>query len=214
MGLGNMVGIHASGCTARAILKRDTLKTTVSWIMVLIRKQYFKKHCEMIMREYQEKHRTRRVWNSIGKRAFRRNVSKAPDLQVKGPTVEEEPMSPEEPIVAAHEGIVAALVAGAGIGLGVGLGHRPFQDGALEGRLVQDPSEVGSPPDRESAKHGIVADAHSFTSSPRSLVISIQPASPTSGNGDPGVRWEEQPFKPHQARTDRNYVRKRASTPS
>ena len=178
--------------------------------MVLIRKQYFKKHCEMVMREYQAKHRVRGVWNNLAKRSFRRTVSKAPGVQLKGPTGEEEPMSPEEPVVATGEGIVAALVGGAGVGIGVGIGPKAFQDAALDGRIVNGPLE-NVLPDREPVKQGIVADAHSFTSSPRSIVASLRPVSPASQNGTTGVRWNEQSPKPHQARVDRNYMRKRAS---
>jgi hypothetical protein len=193
---------------------RRVLKTTVSWIMVLIRKQYFRKHCEMVMRESQKKHRVRGVWNGLARRSFRRNVSDVPEVKLQSPTVEEEPMSPEEPVVATGEGIVAALVSGGGIGIGVGMGPRAFQDAALDGRIVGAPLEEHILPDREHAKQGIVADTHSFTSSPRSIVASLRPVSPTSGNGDTGVRWDEQSPKPNQARTDRNYMRKRTSMSS
>ena len=168
----------------------------------------------MVMREYQEKHRAREVWNSLARRSFRRNVSEVPAVQVKGPTVEEEPMSPEEPVVGTGEGIVAALVSGAGVGIGVGVGYRAFQDAALDGHIVNGPLEEDILPDRTHAKRGVVADAHSFTSSPRSIVVSLRPVTPTSGNGDTGVKWDEQSPKLHQARTDRNYMRKRASMPS
>ena len=182
--------------------------------MVLIRKQYFRKHCEMVMQKYQEKRRIRRVWNSLGKRSFRRNVSKVPDFQLKAPTAEEEPMSPEEPIVTTGEGIVAALVGGAGVGLSVALGHKPFQDAALDGHIVENAPEGHVMPDGEHEGKGIVVDAHSFRSSPRSIVTSLRPISPTSGDGNPGVRWYEQSLKSRQARMDRNYMRKRASTSS
>ena len=179
--------------------------------MVLIRKQYFRKHCEMVMREHAENHQIRGVWNSLARRSFRRNVSKVPDVQLKGPTLEEEPMSPEEPVVAAGEGIVAALVGGAGVGIGVGLDHRAFRDGALDGHPNNHP-EGQTLLDRKDARQGVIADVHSFTSSPRSAVVSLQPLSPTSGNGNPGVRWDERSLQSQQARPDRNYMRKRAST--
>lgn len=179
--------------------------------MVLIRKQYFKKHCEMVMREYQEKHRIRKVWNSLGKRSFQRNVSQIPEVRLKEPTVKEETMSPEEPVVATGEGVVAALVAAAGVGIGVALGPKAFQDAALDGHTVEHPLEENILPDRGHARQSIVADTHSFTSSPRSIVTSLQPVSPASGNGNPGVRWDGQSIVSHQARTDRNHMRKRAS---
>lgn len=184
------------------------LKTTVSWIMVLIRKRYFRKHCEMIMREYQKKHRMRKVWNSLGKRSFRRTMSQVPDVKLKGPTGEEKQMSPEEPVVAASEGIVAALVGGAGVGIGVGLGHKPFQDGILDGRV--NPIMETLQPDGKHSGQGIVADAHSFTSSPRSVVVSIRPVSPAYGDRNLGVELDER--KLQHTRPDRNYMRKRAST--
>lgn len=193
------------------IFKCCVFKTTVSWIMVLIRKQYFKKHCEMVMREYQEKHRIRGVWNRLAKRSFRRNVSQVPGVQLKGPTVEhlEEPVSPEEPVVAAGEGVTAALVGGAGVGLSVGLGYKAFQDGALDGHAFKSPLEEKSLPGEKHLRQGVVPDTHSFTSSPRSVVVSIQPVSPTSGNGNPGVRWDE--LSPG---SDRNHMRKRTSASS
>lgn len=183
--------------------------------MVLIRKQYFREHCEAVIREYQEKHRIHAVWNNIGKRSFRRTVSAAPDPRPNDPEVEEEPMSPEEPIVATGEGIVAALVGGAGVGLSVGMDHKAFRDGALDGHIVKTPLE--SPLEGESltvgkhTKQGVVADAHSFTSSPRSVVVSVRPVSPTSGHGNPGVKWDGRSLGSRQARMDRNYMRKRAS---
>lgn len=205
MGLGNVVRGATFTRLVRVVLKRRVLKTTVSWIMVLIRKQYFRRRCETIMREYQEKHRMRGVWNNIAKRSFRRTVSAVPGVKV------EEPASPEEPIVAAGEGIVAAVVAGAGVGLSVGLGDKAFQDGALDPRISRNPLEVESLLVEKPTGKGVVADTHSFTSSPRSVVVSLQPVSPTSGHGNPGVRWDEQSS---QVRTDRNHMRKRASASS
>ena len=168
----------------------------------------------MVMREYQEKRRARGVWNSLARRSFQRNVSGVPEVKLKGPTIEEEPISPEEPVVATGEGIVAALVGGAGVGIGVGIGHKAFQDAALDGRVVGTPLEEEILPDRKRTEQGVVADIHSFTSSPRSIVTSLRPLSPASGNGDTGVRWNQQSLKLRQARTDRNYIRKRASMSS
>ena len=155
------------------------------------------------------------VWNSLGRRAFRRNAARVPEVQVKGPTVEEkeEPASPEEPVVSTGEGVVAAVVAGAGIGIGVGLGHKPFQDAVLDGHVARDFVEEHILPDKQDPGRGVIADAHSFTSSPRSIVAYLPPGSPTTGNGNPGVRWDEQSPQLH-ARTDRNYMRKRASVSS
>ena len=181
--------------------------------MVLIRKEYFKERCELVIREHREKHRIRAVWNSIGRRAFRRTVPATPDLQLTGPEVEEEPTSPDEPIVAAGEGIAAALVGGTGVGLSVGLGHKPFQDGALDGHVVKNPLDEILPVGKHT-RQGVAADAHSFTSSPRSVVVSVRPVSPTSGHGNSGVRWDEQSFGSRQAKVNRNYMRKRASTSS
>jgi len=159
------------------------------------------------MREHQEKHRIRGVWNRLAKRSFRRSVSQAPGLQLKGPTLEEEPISPEEPVVTAGEGVTAALVGGTGVGFAVGLGHKAFQDGALDGHVFKSPIEEKSLPGEKHVRQGVVADTHSFTSSPRSVVVSLQPVSPTSGNGNPGVRWDEPSPK-----SDRNHIRKRTST--
>lgn len=200
--LGNVVRVLALICPICVVLKRWTLKTTVSWIMVLIRKQYFKQHCETVMREYREKHRIRGVWNSIAKRSFRRDVS--------GPKVEEEPISPDEPVVSADGGIVAALAAGAGVGLGVGMGHGAIQGAVVNERLIPNPLEAESLLVGNHTSQGIAADAHSFTSSPRSIV-SNPPAFPPPEHGNPGVRWDEQSF---QGRTDRNYMRKRTSRSS
>ena len=179
------------------VLKCWALKTTVSWIMVLIRKRYFREHCEGIMREYREKHRIRGVWRSIARRSFRRAAS--------GPKVEQEPVSPDEPMLSAGGGIVAALAAGAGVGLGVGLGNQVFQDQGLDGQTFQNPLEEETLPVGKRVREGIIADAQSFTSSPRSIV-SPRPLFPS-----PGVRWDEQSF---QARAGRNYMRKRSSMSS
>jgi hypothetical protein len=192
------------------ILNRYVLKTTVSWIMVLIRKQYFREHCETVVREYQKKYRIRGFWSGIAKRSSRRTT--VPGLQPTGPEVGEEPMSPEEPVVTAGEGAVAALVGGTGVGLSVGLGNKAFQDEVLGGYIVKSPLEVEGPPVRKHAKQRVTADTHSLTSSPRSVVGSLQPVSPTSGSGNPGVRWDERSFGSRQAKTDRNYMRKRAGT--
>ena len=95
----------------------------------------------MVMRECQEKHRVREVWNSLAKRSFRRNVSQVPEVQLGDPTAEEESLSPEEPVVATGEGIVTALVGGAGVSIGVALGRNPFQGAALDGHAANDPLE-------------------------------------------------------------------------
>lgn len=180
--------------------------------MVLIRKQYFRKHCETVVHEYEEKHRVRGIWNNLARRSFRRNVSEVPEVQVKSPTVEEEPICPEEPVVATGESIVAALVGGAGVGIGIGMGPRAFQDAALDGRVVIAPIKEYILPDREHAEQGVITDRHLFTSSPESIVASLPSVPPTSGNGGAtGVRWDEQL---HQARPDRNYMRKRAGVSS
>ena len=197
--LGNVVRVRTFICPIRVILNRWVPKTTVSWIMVLVRKRYFREHCESVMREYREKHRIRGVWNSIAKRSFRRNVS--------GPKVEEEPTSPDEPILSAGGGIVAALAAGAGVGLGVGLGNQAFQDQGFDGNTFLNPLEEESLTVGKQPGQGIIADVHSFTSSPRS-VVSPRPAFPSPGQGSPGVRWDEQS---NQTRMDRNYMRKRPS---
>ena len=188
-------GFYPSGCVGVA-LKCWTLKTTVSWIMVLIRKQYFREHCETVMRDYRERHRIRGVWSSIAKRSFRRKMS--------GLKAEEEPVSPDGPIASPGGGIVAALAAGAGVGLGVGLGDKAIQDAASDGQLTTNPLEEESLPVRKHTMQSIAADVHSFTSSPRSIVS--HPVLPSPGHGSPGVRWDDQSF---QGRTDRNYMRKR-----
>lgn len=180
--------------------------------MVLIRKQYFREHCEGVMHEYRKKHRVFAVWNGIGRRSFRRTVSTAPGLQPEGPTVEEETMSPGEPIVAAGEGVAAALVSGAGVGLSVGLDYRAFQDGAFDRHIIQSPLEEETLPVGKHTKQGVVADTHSFTSSPRSVAVSVQPVSPTSEHGNPGIRRDGQSLGSRQVRMDRNHMRKRAST--
>jgi len=174
--------------------------------MVLIRKQYFREHCESVMREHREKRRIRGVWNRIAKHSFRRAASEVPGLKV-----EEEPISPGKPIVAADEGIAAALAAGAGVGLGVGLGDKPFQDAVFDERVSQNPLEEESLTVGKHPGQGVLASPHSFTSSPRTIGTPFQPLSPTSWQGDPAIRWDEQS---QQARTDRNYMRKRASTSS
>lgn len=169
----------------------------------------------MVAREHREKHRVLGVWNSLGRRAFRRNAARLPEVQVKDPTVEEkeETASPEEPVVSTGEGVVAAVVAGAGMGIGVGLGHKPFQDAALDGHVARDFVEEHILPDKQHTGRGVIADAHSFTSSPRPIAAYLPPGSPTNENGNHGVRWDERSPE-FQARMDRNYMRKRASVSS
>jgi len=187
-------GFYPSGCVSVA-LRCWTLQTTVSWIMVLIRKQYFREHCELVVRDYRERHRIRGVWGSIAKRSFRQNTR-----------LEEEPACPDKPIASPGGGIIAALAAGAGVGLGVSVGNGAIQDAASEGHITTNPLEEESLP--VGKMEGIATDAHSFTSSPRSIA---RPVLPSPGHGSPGVRWDERSL---QGRTDRNYMRKRPSKSS
>ncbi|OBZ78734.1 hypothetical protein A0H81_00278 [Grifola frondosa] len=177
--------------------------TVIAWIMVLVRKRYFRQHVTEI-------HKRKTTLAKIGSRfaallygATGREIPPAPQIQLQ-PNSQSTGGSfgrsakPER--IQAGEGIGAAIVGGAGTGLGLGValgGRRVNADnGAIEdlnnGKAHDSPSLRSH---RSSAsshihiavessarlspstdftmnidgdEHGVIADVHSFTSSPRS----------------------------------------------
>ncbi|KIP02880.1 hypothetical protein PHLGIDRAFT_32026 [Phlebiopsis gigantea 11061_1 CR5-6] len=159
--------------------------TIVAWVMVLIRKRYFVQHLEHL--ESQKRSRRRAVkrlhrllpW-SVGSNAADEQMQ----IEVKGPTPGH--TADDNMHIHAHEGIGAALVGGGitGIGLGVALGAPASNGTGSNPSANNDEAMVQSPKsasfeliDHEDSRPGIVADAQSFTSSPRSGALPL-PLSP------------------------------------
>ncbi|CAL1696758.1 unnamed protein product [Somion occarium] len=174
--------------------------TIVAWVMVLIRKRYFRQHL-------QDRHDKERFRTRVTKKLLRFahfNGSQGPQILVNGNDTQD-PTSPGAIRINPADGIGAALVAGGGTEIGLGLalakipspidtsGHlSPMRNSQqsdranlANGRSILSDDEVQSPTSlRESMEipeAGIVANAHSFTSSPRSAAMPLQyPISPTS----------------------------------
>ncbi|KAI0344047.1 TrkH-domain-containing protein [Trametopsis cervina] len=175
----------------------------VAWVMVLIRKQYFVEHLESIKRQEKEKNKIRSRFSRYLPAALTTAMSSSSkrntddDIKIRV----EEPSATLDP----SQGIGAALVGGGSVGIGLGIvfsDAQPSGDTATPTRSDALTSgvahlngssshlAVGSPKslttsfefvrqDEDQDACGIIADAHSFTSSPRSAMIQL-PMSPVS----------------------------------
>ncbi|KAI0697181.1 cation transport protein-domain-containing protein [Cytidiella melzeri] len=187
--------------------------TVVAWVMVLIRKQYFVEYLEGIKKreraQYTIRSRITRWLNPLGSNNLKQNV----EIHVKQPTaIEALPEQPRTNRFDPSEGIGAALVGGGSAGIGLGIALRASSQDHDASRPITEtlnglhPSDSGhlalEPPqsatasfeivDTDDCREGIIADTHSFTSSPRSAALQL----PTS----PAARSEGQlPFSPKSA---------------
>jgi len=154
--------------------------TVVSWVMVLVRKRYFIDHCEAVVRQAQQRHRVRRIYRGITKRAHRHNPSNQPGTGIKldKPTMtyETDAQSPAEHI-RPGEGIGAALMGGTGLGLGLALGSRQVDDAFGPSQSLTDlnvhfgesPNALRTIESRLSQGDDLaIPERYSLTSSPRS----------------------------------------------
>ncbi|KAI0757447.1 TrkH-domain-containing protein [Daedaleopsis nitida] len=165
--------------------------TIVAWVMVLIRLRYFRQHIIAT-------HRKKTVLQSIRDRL----TSVAGGIGVSLPQRHAEDGSEKHHQHGSHgiqasDGIGAALAGGAttGLGLGIALGTGDMERHDSEADRVQHPwsdsqshidVRVDSPasftPSMDRTAHledGVIADVHTFTSSPRSVAMSL-PQSPTA----------------------------------
>lgn len=170
--------------------------------MVLIRKHYFVQHLESLNRR--QRRRTQieqRLVGFVKRNGRSRSPGDKIQISVERPTPGNTVYNPTDRINAA-DGIGAALVGGgsAGIGLGIVLASTApnandrvaSAETTAPGHTDEDP-EVQSPKsitasfewvNQEDGRAGIIADAHSFTSSPRSGVTPL----PMSPGERPAVR--------------------------
>lgn len=154
--------------------------------MVLIRKRYFVQHLESLKRR--ENSRTKiknRLLNILPMTNFSNNEKIS--IDVKGPS--RHGTQAEASRIHAGEGIGAALVGTYGMGMGIALNIENNNSHVQDAQLLQEP-EVQSPKSMTASfeflhrdeSHGMVADIHSFTSSPRSANINL-PTSPGARSG-------------------------------
>lgn len=166
--------------------------------MVLIRKHYFVEHLESLRRR--QRSRTK-IENRLLRLVWRGGASESadkPEILIKSPTPGHTMHVSER--IGAHEGIGAALVGGgsAGIGLGIAL-SKGTANGANEystdRTAAEGPAdqELQSPKsltpsfefvEHEDSRPGIMADVHSFTSSPRSGFVPLPGPFSPGGQSD------------------------------
>lgn len=175
-------------------------QTIVAWVMVLTRKHYFVEHLESLKRRQRSRTKIENRIMSLFRKDHRSTAKdKQPDIQVNSPT----PAHTFDRI-GVHEGIGAALVGGGSAGIGLGIAFSARTPEALNTLPADSPDltahehenedvEVQSPKSitpsfefarRSVGERGIVADAHSFTSSPRS---GMSPLPAQHGPWSPGV---------------------------
>lgn len=195
--------------------------------MVLIRKHYFVEHLESVKRREKERTAiSQRISRWVTIRPTNRanaNDNEKIEIHVKQPstmrTILERPFQDR---LDPSEGIGAALVGGgsAGIALGIALGQALHDNNGLSPindapfnflptgsdydspRLaVESPLSLTDPYRRGHSADGLagtIADAHSFSSSPRSGVVPL-PVSPSSREGG-DARWSTRFAAPSQMR--------------
>ncbi|KAH9891144.1 TrkH-domain-containing protein [Cubamyces lactineus] len=175
--------------------------TIIAWIMVLVRMRYFRQHIIATHRKktvlQSMRDRLSKIVTGVGHSIPHRHVEDGAEKH----------MHHGSNGIQASDGIGAALAGGAatGLGLGIALGRddslpeenaeevqaqgqaapnqSPWRDSNSNIRIVVDSPVRASPSDEvtmnpDFEERGIIADAQSFTSSPRSAVIPLQ--SPTS----------------------------------
>lgn len=152
------------------------LQTVVSWIMVLVRKHYFRVHCEAVAREARKRSRSLNLRRRLkldhffpsSLTAMRSNDSDTPHLHIHQATH-------DDAYLRAEDGIGGALAGGL-----VVLGHalpaesrQSITGGADDIPRVASPERLSAERHHDGAEHGVLADAHSFTSSPRSGLMQL-----------------------------------------
>lgn len=159
--------------------------------MVLIRKRYFVQHLESLKRrEYSRTKIKNRLLNILPMTNFGNNEKIS--INVKGPSRHGTRADSNPNRIHAGEGIGAALVGTYGMGMGIAL-NIENNNNVQEVQLLQDGNshaEIQSPKSitasfefpHHDGSRGVVADAHSFTSSPRSANINL-PTSPGAHSG-------------------------------
>ncbi|TFK88517.1 TrkH-domain-containing protein [Polyporus arcularius HHB13444] len=169
--------------------------TIVAWVMVLIRMHYFRQH---IVARHRKKTLLQSIRDRVGS-VITGGGSSTPQKHVEDGTEKHKVHGSHG--IQASDGIGAALAGGAttGLGLGIALGagdvHRHEDDQTnghwrnstshidisvdTPGRLSPSDDFTMHPDEDQSAEHGVIADVHSFTSSPRSGAMAL-PQSPLS----------------------------------
>ncbi|KAM5534365.1 hypothetical protein V8D89_011958 [Ganoderma adspersum] len=165
--------------------------TIVAWVMVLVRLRFFRQHIVAT-------HRKKTLMQSVRDRLV--NIASGVGRSLPSRHAEdgmEKHRAHGSHGIQASDGIAAALVAGGGtgVGLGIALGTADASPEKTQGAGVT--THTGTPwsdssshiqitvesPARMSFSHeqerGVIADVHSFTSSPRSAALHLQsPISP------------------------------------
>lgn len=210
--LGNVVSVCSRGLLHSHSHCAVAQQTLVAWVMVLVRLRYFRQY----ITAEQRKKTLRQTFGSrmLALLPTRPSTSRNRDVP-----------NGKESEIHASDGIGAALAGGAttGIGLGIALGaeHIPSSPAMERPALIPEESShirihVESPDPLEDHHHsahtvvdrsttpteGVIADVHSFTSSPRSGAI---PLSPVSVN----FRLSGEHFPP--TATPHNAVRRRGT---
>ena len=169
-----------------------TAQTIVAWVMVLIRMRYFRQHIIAT-------HRKKTLLQSIRDRVSSVITGRgSPTLQKHAEDGTEKHKTHGSHGIQASDGIGAALAGGAATGLGLGIALHMQQDDGDQvngfqkksttdidisvdspGRLSPSDDFTMHPDEDHDEDHGVIADVHSFTSSPRSGAIGL-PQSPIS----------------------------------
>jgi hypothetical protein len=169
--------------------------------MILVRKRYFRQHCEAVIRDIRQRHRVKKIFRNI-----LRQARQAADIRLQKPSVRsEDELQPQiGHDIQPGEGIGAGLVGSTGLGLALALGSSQIQEAFASQNSLSNITGPGSPAapatsegrlSHESCR--VVANAPMYTSSPRSAAIVLPMVSEEPYNG---------------TRSDRRpQVRKRAS---
>ncbi|KAI0367488.1 TrkH-domain-containing protein [Pilatotrama ljubarskyi] len=205
--------------------------TIVAWVMVLVRLRYFREH---IMERQRNKTVLQSIRDRIT-RVVTGSRPLVPQKHVEDGTEKHAQHGSDG--IQASDGIGAALAGGAltGLGLGIALGtgeisedsqqaarqkesglglsqDRPWSDTSSYIQIQVD-SPMRASPSEDLTVHvgpeerGIVMDAHSFTSSPRSAAVPLQ--SPTSQRSN----HLQYGFSPYPAISDVGTIRRRPGVP-
>lgn len=153
-------------------------QTVVSWIMVLVRKHYFRVHCEAVAREARKRSRSLNLKRRLRlSHLFPSNLTNRFSGENDVPHLHVHQATHDDAYLRAEDGIGGALAGGL-VALGLALppeSRQSFNDSDHRNDFtrVASPDRLSADGHNDGEGHGVMADVHSFTSSPRPVLMEL-----------------------------------------
>lgn len=145
--------------------------------MVLVRKHYFRVHCEAVAREARKRSRSLNLKRRLRlSHLFPSNLTNILSGENDVPHLHVHQATHDEAYLRAEDGIGGALAGGL-VALGLALPSESRQSNDIDQQndfpRVASPERLSADGHHDGDGHGVMADAHSFTSSPRSGLMEL-----------------------------------------